>query len=214
MTETTETATRVILFVADQGMKKSPWQQWPMSTGFQQLIFGERSLTKVAGIYSTAQGAEDARARVLRGGNWADSQVVLLTPADARTSRRGIMARKMEPESRGIGRTILRAHLFTAVVGLAVGAAAWCLLLYMGNQLIGSSPGLSFVALAFFGTVFGLMLGGLISLRPDHARLITVVRSALRSGQWAAMVHPFDEKQAEEAVELLRAGSQQVERTL
>jgi hypothetical protein len=26
-----------------------------MSTGFQQLIFGERSLTKVAGIYSTAQ---------------------------------------------------------------------------------------------------------------------------------------------------------------
>lgn len=31
-----------------------------MSTGFQQLIFGERSLTKVAGIYSTAQGAEDA----------------------------------------------------------------------------------------------------------------------------------------------------------
>ncbi len=185
-----------------------------MSTDFQQLIFGERSLTKVAGIYSTAQGAEDARVRVLRGGDWADGQVVLLTPADARMSRRGIMARKMEPESIGIWRTILRAHLFTAIVGLAVGAGAWGLLMYRGNGLIRGSPGLSFITFAFFGTVFGLMLGGLISLRPDHARLITVVRSALRSGRWAAVVHPFDEKQAEEAVELLRAGSQQVERTL
>ena len=184
-----------------------------MSTGFKHLIFGERSLTKVAGIYSTAQGAEDARARVRRGGTWADGQVVLLTPADAAMSRRD-MAKKMEPESRGIGRTILRAHLFTAFVGIAVGAGAWGLFMYVGNGLIGGSPGLSFIAFAFFGTVFGLMLGGLISLRPDHALLITVVRSALRSGLWAAVVHPFDEKQAEEAVDLLRAGSQQVERTL
>lgn len=185
-----------------------------MSTGFKHLIFGERSLTKVAGIYSTVHGAEDARARVLRGGAWADGQVVLLTPADAKTSRRGIMAKKMEPESGGIWRTILRAHLFTALVGIAVGAGAWGSLMYTGNGLISGSPGLSLIAFAFFGTVFGLMLGGLISLRPDHTRLITVVRSALRSGQWVAVVHPFDEKQAEEAVDLLRAGSQRVERTL
>jgi len=185
-----------------------------MSTGFKHLIFGERSLTKVAGIYSTAQGAEDARARVRRGGAWADGQIVLLTPADAKMSRGEIMAKKMEPESSGIRRTILRAHLFTGFVGIALGAAVWGLLMYIGNGLIGGSPGLSFVAFAFFGTVFGLMLGGLISLRPDHARLIAVVRSALRSGQWAVVVHPFDEKQADEAVDLLRAGSQQVERTL
>ena len=51
-----------------------------MSTGFKHLIFGERSLTKVAGIYSTAQGADDARARVLRSGTWVDGQVV---PLDA-----------------------------------------------------------------------------------------------------------------------------------
>ena len=185
-----------------------------MATSLKHLIFGERSLTKVAGIYSTAQGADDARVRVLQNGTWADGQVVLLTPADAKMSRRAIMSKKMEPESRGIGRTIVRAHLFTAFVGIAVGIGAWGLLMYMGNRLIGGSPGLSFIAFAFFGTVFGLMLGGLISLRPDHTRLITVVRGALRSGQWAAVVHPFDEKQAEEAVDLLRTGSLQVERTL
>ena len=83
-----------------------------MATGFKHLIFGERSLTKVAGIYSTAQGADDARVRVLQSGTWADAQVVLLTPADAKMSRRGIMSKKMEPESRGIGRSILQAHLF------------------------------------------------------------------------------------------------------
>ena len=72
-----------------------------MSTGFQHLIFGERSLTKVAGIHSIAQGAEDARTGVRRGGDWADAQVVLLTPADAKMSRRETMAKKMDPESRG-----------------------------------------------------------------------------------------------------------------
>jgi len=185
-----------------------------MLNGFKHLIFGERSLTKVAGVYPTAQGAEDARARVRRGGAWADGQVVLLTPADAKMSRREIMAKKMDPESSGILRTILRAHLFTAFVGIAVGVGAWGMLMSMGNRLIGGSPGLSFMAFAFFGTVFGLMLGGLISLRPDHARLITIVRSALRSGHWVAVAHPFNEKQADEAVNLLRAGSQQVERTL
>lgn len=97
---------QAILFVADQGMKRSSWQEWLVSTGFQHLIFGERSLTKVAGIYSTAQGAENPRARVRRGGAWTDGQVVLLTPADAKMSRRGIMAKKMDPESRGIWRTI------------------------------------------------------------------------------------------------------------
>lgn len=185
-----------------------------MTSNFQQLIFGERSLTKVAGIYATALSAEDARARLLRSGKWADGQVVLLTPADGKMSRRAIMARKMEPESRGIFRTILRAHLFTALVGFAVGVGAWWLLWQTGNQLIGSSPRLSFLALAFFGTVFGLMVGGLISLRPDHARVITIVRSALRSGQWAAVAHPLDAQQADDAVQMLRPGSERVERSL
>ena len=185
-----------------------------MASSFQQLIFGERSLTKVAGIYPSAQSAEDARARLLRSGKWAEGQVVLLTPSDARMSRRGIMARKMEPESRGIFRTILRAHLFTGLVGFAVGVVAWWWLWRTGNPLIGRSPGLSFVAFAFFGTVFGLMVGGLISLRPDHARVINIVRNALRAGQWAAVAHPLDAQQADDAVQMLRTGSERVERSL
>lgn len=99
-------------------------------------------------------------------------------------------------------RTILRAHLFTVFVAIAVGAEPSGWLMYIGNGLIGGSPRLCFIAFAFFGTVFGLMFGWLISLRPDHARLIAVFRSALWSGQWAAVVHPFDEKQADEAVDL------------
>ena len=140
------------------------------------------------------QGAEDARARVRRGGTWADGQVILLTPADSKTSRRGIMAKKMEPESRGIWRTILRAHLFTAFVGIAVGVGALALLVYTGNGLIGGSPGPSFIAFAFFGTVFGLMLGGLISLRPAHARLITVVRSGCAFGPVGCRGSSFQRK--------------------
>lgn len=185
-----------------------------MTTKFQQLIFGERSLTKVAAVYPNAQSAEDARARLLRSGTWADEQVVLLTPADARMSRRALLGRKMEPESSGIFRTILRAHLFTGVVGFALGALVWWWMWRTALPLIAASPALSFVAIVFLGTAFGMMFGGLISLRPDHARVITFVRSALRRGQWAVVAHPLDAPQAEAAAEMLRAGSDQVERTL
>lgn len=180
----------------------------------RRLIFGERSITKVAALYASAQGADEARARLLRSGRWRESQVVRLDPADGRKSRSAVLARGIEPESEGIFRTILRAHLFTGAVGLAIGVLAWLALRYRGQTLVVGSPLLSFIALAFFATVAGLIVGGLISLRPDHSRLITLVREALRLGQWAIVAHPFDEEQAAAAVEILRADSVAVERTL
>lgn len=184
-----------------------------MATGIRKLIFGERSITKIAALYASPSEADAARARMLAAG-WSQMQVVRLNPADARESRRSILGRGMAPESHGIFRTLLRAHLFTGIVGLAVGVAAWLTVRTARHPFIADSPTLSLIAFAFFGTVVGLMVGGLISLRPDHSRLINNVRESLRSGDHAVIAHPFDEKQAEQAVETLRSGSRRVERTL
>ena len=56
--------------------------------------------------------------------------------------------------------------------------------------MIASSPLLALIALVGFGTTFGLLAGGLLPMRPDHIRLITRVRSALRHDHWAVVAHP------------------------
>lgn len=185
-----------------------------MTSSLKQLVFGERSVTKVAGLYSSEKAAKDARSRLLASGGWAESQVLLLAPADAAGGRRKLIAQKMEPETGGIFKTILRAHLITGIGGIGIGLLVWWALRASGNAMIVASPGLSLFAVAFFGMVFGLIGGGVISLRPDHASVLDSVHAALAAGQWATVAHPLDERQAVLAVEVLGAGSTKVERTL
>ena len=108
--------------------------------------------------------------------------------------------------------TILRVVVFAGgVVGLLL--YAW--LLRSGTPLIASSPLLAFIAVVGFCTTFGLLAGGLVTMRPDHVGLITEVREALEQGRWAVVVHPTDTAQTRQARALLQdGGGAQVARTL
>jgi hypothetical protein len=196
-----------------KGVAVQPPQHRRMADDPQQLVFGERSLTKVAGIYRSRESADAARSRLLEVG-WPASHAVLLTPDDGRRARRDLLARKVEPEPRGIWKTIVRAHVVAGAVGLAVGVGTWAALLAAGNVLVSSAPVASGAAIVFIATAFGGMAGGLIALRPDHAQLITALRSALREGRFAVVAHPTDEAQAAAAEAALRSGADHVERTL
>lgn len=183
-----------------------------MSADPGQVVFGERSLTKVAGIYATREKAEAARTGLLNAG-FAAGRVVVLTPEDARHRSRGRLARKLEPETHGIWKTILRAHAVAGGIGLLLGVGLWAALLFAGNVLVTSSRVLSLTALAFLGAAFGGMAGGLISLRPDHAALITSLRAALRNGRHAVVAHPLTEDGAKAAEAVLQPGAERIEKT-
>lgn len=184
-----------------------------MAADSGQVVFGERSLTKVAGIYATLEKAEAARAGLL-GAGFAAGRVVLLTPEDARHRSRGRLARKLEPETHGIWKTIVRAHAVAGGIGLLLGVGLWAALLVADNVLVASSRVLSLTALAFLGVAFGGMAGGLVALRPDHAALITSLRAALRDGRHAVVAHLSSEDGAKTAEAALQPGAERVEKTL
>jgi hypothetical protein len=52
-------------------------------------------------------------------------------------------------------------------------------------------------------TLFGLMLGGLVTIRPDQVPYIRVARDALRAGHAVVVVHARSESQLGEARSLL-----------
>jgi len=179
-----------------------------------QGLFGERSLTKVAGLFAQQSQAETSMAQMLRIGGLQAGQVRLLGPQDARASRRDLFARSLEPEPRGIARTFFQSHIVVGAAGAAAGLALFAWFYNAGHPMIVSSPLLAFIALVGFGTTFGMLGGGLLSMRPDHVLLITKVRSALRHNHWAVVAHPTSAEQAARVKEVLQGHSAEVVSTL
>jgi len=177
------------------------------------LFFGERSVTKVAGLFASRADADLAASGLMGGSGLSAAQVNVLGPTDGATSRMAVLGRTMEPEQRGIWLTVIRAHLALGALGFLAGALLYVALMSTDNAALRSTPGMGFVALAGFGATFGLILGGALSLRPDQARLIARVRRGLRSGNWAVVAHPVDTVQTHAVVSLLSGSSLKVMRS-
>ena len=98
-------------------------------------------------------------------------------------------------------------HGITGVIGAIVGVLLFIGLYRSGQPMVASSPMLAFIT-------FGLLLGGLIAIRPDHVWLITAVRSSLKQGKWAVIVHPVDTGQTAGARQLLLKSGAELLKTL
>jgi hypothetical protein len=120
----------------------------------------------------------------------------------------------MEPETQGIARTFYQTHVVGGMAGAAAGLALFAWFWRAGHPMITSSPLLAFIALVGFGTTFGLLGGGLLSMRPDHIRLITRVRSALRHDHWAVVAHPTTPEQTAKVKAVLHDSAAEVVSTL
>lgn len=171
-------------------------------------ITGELSNSKVAAVFPRAGQAREAARAVAAALQLGEAQVQVIAPADPQA------ARKLQPEARGIWRTIVVAHARLGIVGLVAGGVAFALLHASGVPFIVNSPVASALVLLFFGAIAGLMLGGLVALRPDQDRMVQATRDAQDEGNTTVVVHAFSAEQAKEAGELLRARGGEVTGTL
>jgi len=76
----------------------------------------------------------------------------------------------------------VRAHIIFGIVGFVVGLVLYVVLYSVGVRLITSTPIAGALAILFFATIFGLMFGGFVALRPDHDVIITSVPEAVDAG--------------------------------
>ena len=159
-------------------------------------LFGERSLTLVAATFPNRAAAVDAattlQAELPRAG------VDLLHPHDVN------LARKLEPESHGIWRTAGRSHLVLGLAGLVAGAVVAATLIGSGWSAAVQSPMLATLFLSNLGLFAGLMVAGLLTLRPDRTRVFTSIRERIIAGDWAVVAHPTSPSQSERALTSLQ----------
>ena len=173
-----------------------------------QALFGERATTKIAGTFDRHEDATSTMDTLKGRVEFKGMQLQLIAPHEKK------FGAKLEPEVRGIARTAVRAHAVLGVVGLAAGILLWVILYSIGWNLVRSTPGLSIIPFLFFPTIAGLLLGGLITARPDQTAVITQVRDAVDQGKWALVVHPFSPRQCDEAEAIMKANAVEVWRSV
>lgn len=174
----------------------------------KSMIFGEKSLSKVGAAFGDEEHAQSAAAEVSKQAGIASERIRVVRPEDAG------FGRKLEPESSGIARTLAKSHLTLGLTGLVLGLLIAAVLVQTDVGLFKWNPFFTVGLLGAFGAVAGLLLGGLVSLRPDHDRLFVFVRDAMRNGKWSVVVHARDHDEAHRARQVLSGVSDQVVSTL
>lgn len=172
------------------------------------LIFGERSLTTVAALFGQAQDARLTAEHVVKDGHLPEKRVKVMGPGDPAVER------KLEPEEVGIVHTLIRSHTVLGILGLIAGLAGASALILGGVGWAAASPFYTLGVAAVFGAAGGMMLGGLVSLRPDRSVLDVKVEAAVQEGRWAVVVHPVNHGEEERALDVLEHSNGEVIRTL
>ncbi|MGE0312781.1 MAG: hypothetical protein AB7P21_14305 [Lautropia sp.] len=109
---------------------------------------------------------------------------------------------------------MLRAHALLGAIGAAVGVLLFGALYGSGAAAIAATPVGAFVAIVFVCTMLGLLLAGLLGLRPDHGVAATKLRRRLRAGRWVVVAHPEDGGQARVAEAVMLETARELVRTL
>lgn len=171
-------------------------------------LSGEVSNSKLAAVFDSRAAAREAALALCRDLDIARPQVKLVSPDSADVDI------QLEPEGGGIWHTILRAHLWLGIWGALLGLLAFALLYWGGVPFIVQSPVAAVLALLFFGATGGLLLGGLVSLRPDHDRYISATHDAMAHGRTTVVVHALGHEQRARAADYLSARGADVTQTL
>ncbi len=174
----------------------------------RMAMTGEASNHKVAGLVDSEVVAQEVAADVRAGTGLNEAHVRVLNPGDDGVGR------ALEPESRGIMHTLIRTHLWFASAGAVVGILAFGIMMAIGVPFIVLSPWWSASLLIGFGAVAGLMLGGAVSLRPDHTPYISASRDALREGKQVVAVHATSTEELKQAEAILKSSAGETVRTL
>jgi hypothetical protein len=171
-------------------------------------VTGEVSNSKLAAVFDSEATARAAATAVADEAGLESAQVKVIAPGDGQPNI------KLEPEGGGIWRTILVAHAWLGGAGVVVGLLVFAAMMWMDVPAISRSPWMSFPIFVVFGGIFGLLVGGLVSLRPDHDRYVLATQEAMAERRTTVVVHALSTEQARRAAKVLSGLGAQVTRTL
>lgn len=169
---------------------------------------GEGSNYKMVAVFDRRGAAEDAMRTVVDGTPLQPTQLDLLGPDSDHKNR------KLLPESRGIWRTLVRAHAGFGLLGALSGVALFLLLNRFGVPFVSQNPTAALLLAIHVFTMLGLMAGGLFTLRPDQLPYIRLAREALEQGRSVLVVHAGSSDELQNARTILQQSAMRAVSTI
>lgn len=171
-------------------------------------IQDEKHTGRVAAVFGSEQAANAAKQKLIEHGKINPGVISIVKPDDSQLSK------KIEPESHGIAKTLVKSHVWLGLAGIIIGVIIATILVTVGPDIAQTSPLLIYIVFVFFGAVLGLMLAGGISLRPDHDPLITQTVEASQEHHWSVIVQTDDQDDINLVKKLLEKSAIEVSETL
>lgn len=171
-------------------------------------VFGERYLSKAGGVFDSEDEAREVARKIGDQTSVTVEQVEVVDPHDPEVDR------KLEPESTGIAYTLVKSHVTLGILGILAGLGLGLLLVFFGGRIFATSPYYTTIVAAGLGAMGGLILGGLVSIRPDHDPLLLEVQRAAKEGRWAVVVHVRDEDEKHAVEAVLKEHAKEIKETL
>lgn len=159
-------------------------------------IQDEKHTGRVAAVYGDEVSANAAKQKLIDNGI-SRSVISIVKPEDKSISR------KIEPESQNIYKTIIKSHGWLGLIGAIIGIVIATGLVTAGPEMTQSNPIYTYFVFIFFGVVFGMMIAGAISIRPDHDPLITKTVEASHEQHWTLIVQTDDRDEIDRIKTLL-----------
>lgn len=166
------------------------------------IISGERFDHKIAAVFVNESEALDAVEQLRSNTRIRDAQIFIINPHDPHTGK------GLEPEDKGIWKTLVRSHIGLGIAGAVAGLLFFALLMAIGIAFVVDNAYTTTLILLVFGAVGGMMLAGLMTLRPDHEAYLINARQALKAGKFVVAVHAASSEQQEEAEKILHLEAQ------
>ena len=139
--------------------------------------------TQLASIFTEQEQAKHTISEVIRQTSVAPEQITVISPNDPNFNR------KLEGESKELGKMMWYSHLILGGAGLLIGMIVAYVLVEFGPALTQNNPLFTYIAMVSPGIFIGLFVAGLLSLRPDRTEIIDVVREAVRNKRYAVIVN-------------------------
>lgn len=171
-------------------------------------ITGETFDHKIAAIFASETEALDAAESIRSHTTLRDAQVFIISPHDPHSGK------ALEPEDRGIWRTLVRSHIWLGIAGAAAGLILFGFLMAADIRFVVANAVTAMFITIVFGATTGMMLGGLITLRPDHMPYLMKTQAALKEGKYVVAVHATSSEQQQEAEKLLNTGEGETTQSL
>lgn len=171
-------------------------------------VTDEKYTSRISAIFNNETEAEKAQSLLVDSGGFAGNKINIIRPNDDSVSK------KLEPETGGVWRTIIRSHVILGILGAILGLILAGIAQAIGPEYLAERTFTIYFAFAMVLGMLGLMLAGLISLRPDHDAVTTHVVEAVQEGKWALVLVTRNKAESDRAAVLLKPVAQSIHESM